>query len=176
MAAVIGNGFFETLKFYLREELFFLSGNHETATKSLKIGILEECPLNYYWFLQCHGCEDDIISAQQNRVCNLSRNQKLSGLKETRVHNHRPLRWARADRGNHQSCVLVLVFHNTAHTQYSWWSIQDVSFTLQTYTHAHTQTHTSTAVQASEPSFILHAHAHAHAHTHTQIKLLNPEA
>src|SRR4029434_11121671 len=29
----------ETLKFYLLEELFFLSGNHKTATKSLKRGI-----------------------------------------------------------------------------------------------------------------------------------------
>src|SRR4029434_10911667 len=37
----------ETLKFYLLEELFFLSRNHETATKSLKRGILEECLLSF---------------------------------------------------------------------------------------------------------------------------------
>ena len=37
----------ETWKFYLPEEQFFLNGNHETATKSLKRGILEECLLSF---------------------------------------------------------------------------------------------------------------------------------
>ena len=37
----------ETLKFYLCEEQFFLSGSQEMATKSLKIGILEECLLSF---------------------------------------------------------------------------------------------------------------------------------
>ena len=37
----------ETLKFYLLEEQFFLSGSHERTTKSLKRGILEECLVSF---------------------------------------------------------------------------------------------------------------------------------